>query len=344
MKKILCVFFSVIMALSCVSVAFAADVTKLGDYIDKFEYGEGPEVDGLKIDYMSFSPEAEEGTKYPLVLYFHGMGQGKKSGDQISENYFPFWASDELQAKFNNGGAYLIAFRSHEENKECWDDKYIKSVKAAADEFIEKNKDSIDLTRIYVGGFSMGGKMTLKMMTSYPKFFAAAFPMCPAYFPSDEQYEAIADMPTWLFTSKYDVVAGYHSTGKVVWEKICKFTNCPENCRFTLFGKVCYPDGKKTPSNHHVWFAVSNDMFTYDGGKYPNTVTTDANGKELELVYPEGVISWLNQFTSDYDGTDDGFTNLAEKNKTNDFDLLLGILKSLPLAFFDTIKAILKIK
>lgn len=343
MKKFLCVLFALVMTLACVIPAFGADVSKIEDYKAEFVFGEGPEVKGMKVDYMSFSPETEEGKKYPLVLYFHGKGQGEKPGDQIDINNFPLWASDELQAQFNNGGAYLIAFRSHEENNEYWDDKYIESVKAAADEFIEANKDSIDLTRIYVGGFSMGGKMTLKMMTSYPKFFAAAFPMCPAYFPSDEQYEAIADMPTWLFTSKYDVVAGYHSTGKVVWEKICEFTNCPEDCRFTLFGKVCYPDGKKCPSNHHVWFAVSNDMFSYDGGKYPNAVTTDANNETVELTYPDGVISWLNQYTSDYDGTDDGFTGLAEKNGTNDFDLLLGILKSLPLAFFDTIKAILKI-
>ena len=37
----------------------------------------------------------------------------------------------------------------------------------------------------------MGGKMTLKMASSYPTFFAAAFPLCPAYAPSDEQIEEV---------------------------------------------------------------------------------------------------------------------------------------------------------
>lgn len=341
MKKSICVIMAIITLIVCTLPVFGADVSKIKVYESKFVKMNGPEVKGLSVDYVAFSPKTETGKKYPVVLYFHGKGQGKEPGSQITENNFPLWASDELQAKFNNGGAYLLAFRSHEENNECWEDQYIESVKAAADEFIEKNKDYIDLSRIYAGGFSMGGKMTLKMITSYPGFIAASFPMCPAYFPTEEQYKAVADMPIWLFTSKYDVIAGYHSTGKVVWENICNYTNCPADCRFTLFGKVCYPDGKKTPSNHHVWFAVSNDMFSYDGGKYPNAETTDANNNEVNLVYPEGVISWLNRYTSNYDGTNDGFTDLAKSNNEGTFNLGLGILKSIPLAIFDTIMAII---
>lgn len=342
MKKILCFFIAVLTLVTCTLPVFGADVSKIENYKAAFVKIEGPEVNGMSVDYVAFSPKVSAGKKYPVVLYFHGMGQGSKPGDQIEENNFPLWADKELQAKFHNGGAYLLAFRSHEEKMEYWDDKYIASVKAAADEFISRHKSSVDLTRIYAGGFSMGGKMTFKMITSYPGYFAAAFPMCPAYKPTEAQYKAIADMPLWIFTSRYDVLAGYHSTGKTVWENVCSFTNRPNDCRLTLFGKVCYPDGKKCPSNHHVWYAVSNDMFTYDGGKYPNAVTTDATGKEIELKYPAGVITWLNRYTSSYNGRNDGFTDLAKDNKESSLDLLLGILRSIPLAFYDTLTAVLK--
>lgn len=342
MKKIISLFLAVLTVFACALPAFAADVSKIEDYKAKFVDMEGPEVNGLSVDYVAFSPKVKSGKKYPVVLYFHGMGQGGKPRAQIKENNFPLWASDDLQSRFHNGGAYLLVFRTHEEKNEYWDDKYIESVKAATDEFIKKNKSSVDTTRIYAGGFSMGGKMTLKMITSYPRFFAAAFPMCPAYTPTEEQYKAIANLPVWLFTSRYDVIAGYYSTGKTVWENICNYTNRPKDCRFTLFGMVCYPDGRKCPSNHHVWFAVSNDMFRYDGGKYPNAVTTNANGKEIELKYPEGVISWLNKYTSGYKGKSTQFTDLAKDNEEKSISLLGGILRSIPLAFLDTIKSIFK--
>lgn len=343
MKKGLCLCMAVLTLLMCALPVCGADVSRIDEYKAAFVKMDGPEVDGLTVDFAAFSPEVKDGQKYPVVLYFHGMGQGAEPGSQIADNNFPLWASEELQARFHNGGAYLLAFRTHEEKKEYWDDKYIAAVKAAADAFIESHRDSVDLTRIYAGGFSMGGKMTLKMITSYPGFFAAAFPMCPAYRPSEAQYKAVANMPIWLITSKYDVIAGYHSTGKDVWDNICRFSACPGDCRLTLFGKVCYPDGKKTPSNHHVWFSVSNDLFTYDGGAYPNAVTTSAAGEEITLTYPNGIIAWLNQYTSDYDGTNDGFTNLAKDNPEKTTDLVWGILKSLVLAFFDTVKAVLKI-
>lgn len=161
MKKFISVLIAVLTLIMCAAPAFAADVSRIDEYKAMFVQKVGPEVDGLKVDYVAFSPEVEEGTKVPVVLYFHGKGQGKAPGSQIEENNFPLWASDELQRRFNNGGAYLLAFRTREEDNEDWSNKYIPAVKAAADAFIEEHRDSIDLTRIYVGGFSMGGMMTL---------------------------------------------------------------------------------------------------------------------------------------------------------------------------------------
>lgn len=342
MKKALCIVFAMMFALMSLTTAFAADPNKIDEYKSEFVKMSGPEVDGLVVDYMAFSPERSESAKRPLVVYFHGMGQGKKPGSQIQDNNFPFWASEELQSRFTTGGAYLLAFRSQEENNDEWDDKYITAVKAAIDEFIENNTDYIDTTRIYAGGFSMGGMMTLKMITSYPEFFAAAFPMCPAYFPTEDQYKAIENLPVWLIVSKYDVIAGWHTVSKIVWENICNYTKVPQDTRLTLFGKVCYPDGKKTPSNHHVWLPVSNDLFTYEEGKYYNAVTTDATGKEIELTSPDGVISWLCQYTSNYDGKETKFTDLAKDNNSSIMKLGGRIIYAVFMAFVETVKAVFK--
>ncbi len=302
MKKILCLLLAAALLAGCSIGAHAADPDELPALKAKFADGEGPEVGGLSVDYVWFAPETEPGEKLPLVVYFHGAGQGSAPRSQIETNNFPLWAGDEIQSRFTGGGAYLLVPRSHEENGEYWSDGYVVSVKAAIDDFIEKHADTIDVSRIYVGGFSMGGKMTLKMASSYPGFFAAAFPLCPAYEPSSEQIGALADMPVWLIVSRFDVIAGYYTFSEKIWKDLCEKTNVPGDCRITLFGRVKYPDGRNAPSNHHVWFALANDMFTYGGGEYPDAVTTDANGGTVVLASPDGVVSWLCRFTSDYGG------------------------------------------
>ncbi len=341
MKKALSLVMALIMLFACALPAFGADVSKIEEYKALFKQAVGPEVNGVATDYVYFCPEqGEENVKYPLVVYFHGMGQGAKPGAQIEQNNLPLWASEELQARFTNGGAFLFVPRTHEENKKYWENDSVESVKAALDEFIAANADRIDLTRIYVGGFSMGGKMTLKMATSYPDFFAAAFPMCPAYTPTPEQYEAIADMPVWLIVSRFDVIAGYYTNSKEIWENLSEKTNIPGECRLSLFGRVCYPDGKKTSSNHHVWYAVSNDLFMYDESAYINSETVDANGAEVDFESPEGIISWLCAHTSDYDGQPVQSTGLCEKNNENAGKMVLNILKALFLSLADRIKSL----
>lgn len=219
---------------------------------------------------MYYSPVKPGDTaKYPLVIYFHGMGQGSEPGAQIKENNIALWAGEDLQSRFTNGGAFLFVPRSHEEEKKYWPVESIGSVKAAIDDFIAKNSEYIDTARIYVGGFSMGGKMTLMMATSYP-------------------------------------------------------------------------DSKKTSSNHHVWFAASNDMFMYDGSEYVNAVTADASGKEVKLTEPDGLISWLCSFTSDYGGEELESTGLCGKNTEKSGSSVSLMFRALFLMLADALKSLSK--
>ncbi len=339
MKKILALVLASALIIPFATETFAANPDNIPEYKSKFRDATGPEVDGLAIDYVSYSP-ADDGAPKPLVIYTHGMGQGKAPRAQIEENNISLWASDELQARFTNGGAYILVPRSQENHNEFWSNKYIKSLKAAIDDFIAQNRSGIDVTRIYIGGFSMGGKMAFKMITSYPDFFAAAFPMCPAYLPSDKQIDAIKNMPIWMLTSKYDILAGYHVSGEKIWKKLCERSAVAADCRLSLFGKVCYPDGKKCPSNHFVWFAASNDMFTYDEKDYPNMVTTDGLGNTVTLTSPDGLISWLCKYTSNYDGQTENYTGLAEVGGENELNFVATVLRAIFPMISDTVKSL----
>ena len=304
MKKVFSVIIAVMLVAFSVAPAFAASIEEGTEVLcDQFVYGEGPETEGLSIDYRYFSPVKDGDTvKYPLVVWLHGMGNGTSDGIQVSGSNVSYWVSDEFQARFTNGGAFILAPRSDETKGVCWNEGTIEPLKAAIDDFIAKNIDNIDLTRIYVGGYSMGGKMTLKMAVAYPEMFAAAFPICPAWSPSESTLSLIADMPVWLTSGKTDPLVNYYFGVSKTWEKLTAVTNVPSECRFSTLSKVCFEDGKRCTSAHHSWFAVNHDMFSAENGDYPHMSTVNGAGEAVALAYPDGMISWLCSHTSDYNG------------------------------------------
>ena len=304
MKKILSVLLAVMLLAFSAAPAFAISMEEgIGELNAQFNKGVGPETNGLAIDYRYFSPVDDGDTnKYPLVIFLHGMGGGQKEGSQITSSNAADWVSDEFQARFTNGGAFVILPRSDELKGICWNDGTIEPLKAAIDDFIAQNSENVDLTRIYVGGFSMGGKMTLKMAIAYPEMFAAAFPICPAWAPSEKALSYIADMPIWMTSGKPDPLVNYYFGVSKTYEKLCATASNPENVRFSTLSKVCFEDGKKCSSSHHSWYSVNHDMFSIDNGDYPYMSTVNGLGEEVTLTYPDGMISWLCSHTSDYNG------------------------------------------
>ncbi len=311
MKKILSITLAIIMLFCAAIPTLACGINRNESYDDmlpelqaQFIYGVGPETDGYAVDYRYFSPvENGDTTKYPLVIWLHGMGDGGEEGLQITKSDIAFWTSEEFQGRFKGSeGAFIFAPRSPEDKGIYWPDNFISILRATIDDFIAKNKNNIDLSRIYIGGYSMGGKMTLKMAIAYPELFAAAFPICPALSPSDEQAAVIADMPIWLTSGVPDPLVNYVFSVKPAWKTITKASNVPEDCRFSTLKLVKFPSGNPTSSSHHSWFAVNYDMFSADNGNYPYMSTVDGLGNKVTLTYPDGMISWLSSFTSDYDG------------------------------------------
>lgn len=344
LKKVVSFILSFVMLITCFTFSVNADDADYGKeaLIAQFESGVGPETDGYAVDYRYYSPVGEnDDAKYPLVIWIHGMGDGANDGKQLEKSDFPRWASEEFQSRFTSGGAYLLAPRSPEEKGLFWPDDLIRPLRAAIDDFIANN-ENVDISRIYIGGYSMGGKMTLKMAVAYPEMFAAAFPSCPAWVPGEEATALIADMPVWLTSSPADPLVNYFGWVMPAWQNLIAQSAVAEDCRFSTLSLSRYPDGKLTSSNHHAWYAVNNDMFSSENGAYPAMKTVNGNGEKVELTYPDGMISWLCSFSSDYDGTpavDGGNSQAKEDYQTIiSFDLLGIMVKN----FFDYIISCIK--
>ena len=115
------------------------------------------------------------------------------------------------------GGAYVLTpqtetfWLTYNENGDWMDNPgkdsiFLEDLKGLIDQYVAENKN-IDTDRIYIGGCSNGGFMTMDMILNYPDYFAAAFPICEAYGDAsitDAQLAGIKDLPVWFVYAEND--------------------------------------------------------------------------------------------------------------------------------------------
>ncbi|MBO1005979.1 Ig-like domain-containing protein [Pseudogracilibacillus auburnensis] len=157
--------------------------------LDKFKYANH---NGLDYSYF-YNEDAEE--PLPLVVFFHGGGQGNDIYTPIRfSNGGTVWANPENQAKYPT---HVLAPRN------ATTVAAMHNVKAVIDEMIAEGK--VDPNRVYITGFSMGGASTWTFLRTFPDFAAAAAPLCPAGGPgSVDNAKAVAYLPIWTFVDEGD--------------------------------------------------------------------------------------------------------------------------------------------
>ncbi|WP_099467073.1 prolyl oligopeptidase family serine peptidase [Konateibacter massiliensis] len=179
--------------------------------------------DDITLKYASFTPKAassEEGSN-PLIIWLHGLGEaGENPLIAIYGNKVVNLATEEIQTCFGETGAYVLVPQCTTmwmdyDGTETWNDKveksdgksyYTEALMGLIEEYVESHPE-IDTNRIYIGGCSNGGYMTVNMIINYPDYFAAAYPICEAYsakWLTAEKIEAIKDVPIWFTHAKTD--------------------------------------------------------------------------------------------------------------------------------------------
>jgi predicted esterase len=183
-------------------------VGRISPLVDRFDVsGRFVHDSGVKLSYASYAPKARS-AKAPLLIWLHGGGEGGTDPTiPLLANRAANYASDEIQAIFD--GAWVLAPQcpgAWMHNREGVmthggeDDVYNVALMALIREFVSSHP-AIDANRVYVGGCSNGGYMTLKLMLLHPDYFAAGFISSLAYqsqYLSDEQIRSVARLPIWF--------------------------------------------------------------------------------------------------------------------------------------------------
>lgn len=169
----------------------------------------------IKLTYASYEPENRTG-KTPLIIWLHGGGEGGTDPSiPLIANRAANYAAPEIQAIF--GGAYVLVPQSptfwmqnasgdYTRGKE--NDIYNEALMGLIKDYVKANP-SIDIDRIYVGGCSNGGYMSLKLILEHPDYFAAGYISALAFQAkhiNKKQIESIKDVPIWFIHSKDDPV------------------------------------------------------------------------------------------------------------------------------------------
>lgn len=308
-KKSFAIVLAVVLCLSAFGTvgAFASRKTALPTSAgiqalrDEFESDVAPKVGGHALDYCYYSPVGNnDNTKYPVVIFLHGIGHADYEGAQLDDSDMPYWASKELQSRFSAGGAFILLPRAPENKLIYWSTSLLESLRAVIDDFIAKNKNNVDTTKIFIGGSSAGGEMTWDMITAYPEYFAGAFPIAATGSVSASEVESCKDVAIWMIASTKDPVVNYALITTPLWSMVCSKNSHPENCRLTSFSDVVEPAGNSASDNHHMAKVVTYDMHMLDGSTYPDATHKDGKGNSVSLVSPDGMISWMNSVSSSY--------------------------------------------
>lgn len=248
------------------------------------------EASGITMSYASYEPEeGSEGS--PLIVWLHGFGSGGTdigfvTGGMMVTNFI----TDEVQDIF--GGAYILLPQAETMWMDAGDNTYstdgssiyAEPVMALIADFVENNP-GIDPNRIYVGGCSNGGYLTMELVLDNPDYFAAAFPVCEYYLDewiTDEQIAEIADLPLWFVHCQADPTVDPTITSVPTYERL--LAAGAENLHFSYYESIVDPEYGNAYNGHNSWVYSLLNLCSTDFDGSPVTV----DGNEVTLY------EWLN--------------------------------------------------
>ena len=209
---------------ACATGSFLNAVSEVT--VDDYEARVFTSSQGDTIPYRLFIPrDYKPDTQYPLVLFHHGAGGSGNDNRRNLEGPCPReWAGPERQAK---NPCFIVAPqipRNRSRNREDGPSRsvvmkvHIQTIHEILDHL--ENEFSIDTSREYVTGLSMGGECTWMSIIERPDRFAAAVPICAGdrFIGMDaaERGRKFARFPLWIFHGDADDVISVDVSREVV--------------------------------------------------------------------------------------------------------------------------------
>jgi predicted peptidase len=168
---------------------------------------------GDSLPYRLLKPRDYDPSKsYPLVIFYHGAGERGTDNEITLAHFAHFLTSQEARQDFPCFAIVPQCSKDIRWVEVDWSAlSHTQPTKPSRPlemslELIEtlQKEYTLDSTRFYVTGLSMGGFATWDVITRYPDLFAAAAPICGG---GDEKVAyKVKDLPIWAFHGDKDGV------------------------------------------------------------------------------------------------------------------------------------------
>ncbi|MDU1892296.1 MAG: alpha/beta hydrolase-fold protein [Dysgonomonas sp.] len=187
-------------------------------------------IKGYTLPYQVMFPENyDETKKYPLVVFLHGAGERGEDNEKQLVHGKQFL----IDNFYSQNQAIVIA-------PQCPADNYWSNVErhqldkmvltfGVTDEATPAmstlmnlirnwlSSGKVDVTRVYVGGLSMGGMGTLELLWRMPQTFVAAFPVCGGADMNKLPFYA-KNTAVWIFHGDSDSVVPVENSRNIYKE------------------------------------------------------------------------------------------------------------------------------
>ena len=285
-----------------------ADYFNTGTFTGKSTGKVGDET----LTYAAYEPWSlrGDGKANPLVIWLHGGGEGGVDvsitllGNEVVSLIRP-----QIQSHFTteggSDGAYVLSIQcqtmwmgaadgsfSHGDRPSV----YADVLKSCIDDYVARHPD-VDRSRIYLGGCSNGGYMTVAMLMRYPKYFAAAYPTCEAYmneYISDNEINVLAEENIWIVQSYDDTTVDPKTHCIPMFQRLMRAG--AKNVWMSMFENV---QGIDNPGQqlmgHFSWCYLFNDAVTKSQEQTDGDVKPSNDGGGS--VAPQGhanIFEWMN--------------------------------------------------
>lgn len=268
-----------------------AKICPLGD---QFEVGVR-KTGNISLSYGAWNPSGAEKGKTPLIIWLHGMGEGGADpyialyGNKVANLITP-----EIQNCFGTSGAVVLVpqtqgfwlqttekksdMKSWASNRGTPDKSYYTEALFNLIDGYVKSNPNVDPSRIYIGGCSNGGYMTVNMILEYPEYFAAAFPICEAYPDNkidESKLKILCSQNIWFTHAKNDKTVNPPDFTVATFERMKKAG--AENVHFSFFEDVHDTTGNFTNSK--------KEPYQYNGHwSWIYTLTNQCQENELTIM------------------------------------------------------------
>ena len=297
--------FPVTLYADCIDNRICPELSRFTDpvsFIGEYENPLTQQMDTLTLTYTAYEPDTlDSWEQNPLIIWLHGLGEGGTDIEKtILGNEVSALTEPDIQSHFIAGeqtGAYVLIVQTPTYWLDAGDNtyhrgdlpsRYTEILMDTIEAYIESNPD-VDPDRIYIGGASNGGFMTLEMLINYPDYFAAAFPCCPAYsynvyakdvmgsyrtffinqyiktnmvYLTEEKVDALLETPIWFLQAMTDTIVPAADYTLPVYRALLQAGADNAWCSL-YFGAVGTESANTLYLGHWVWIYLLNDQVSY---------------------------------------------------------------------------------